>query len=63
MIDLWADWCTRYPICSIEDGLGEEDNTSVGFPSGTIFKWMEEGMIEKTIDVNTEETEVEINYC
>jgi len=25
MIDLWADWCTRYPICSIEDGLGEED--------------------------------------
>jgi enolase len=25
MIDLWADWCTRYPIRSIEDGLGEED--------------------------------------
>lgn len=25
LIDLWADWCARYPICSIEDGLGEED--------------------------------------
>lgn len=25
MIDIWADWCNRYPICSIEDGLGEED--------------------------------------
>ncbi len=25
MIDLWADWCERYPICSIEDGLGEDD--------------------------------------
>jgi enolase len=25
MIDIWADWCSRYPICSIEDGLGEDD--------------------------------------
>jgi enolase len=25
MIDLWADWCDRYPIRSLEDGLGEED--------------------------------------
>jgi len=25
MIDLWADWCSRYPIRSIEDGLGEDD--------------------------------------
>lgn len=25
MIDLWEDWCSRYPIRSIEDGLGEED--------------------------------------
>lgn len=25
MIDLWADWCKRYPIKSIEDGLGEDD--------------------------------------
>ncbi|MHC4419914.1 MAG: phosphopyruvate hydratase [Planctomycetota bacterium] len=25
MIDLWVDWCDRYPIRSIEDGLGEED--------------------------------------
>ena len=25
MIDIWADWCNRYPIRSIEDGLGEED--------------------------------------
>jgi len=25
MVDLWADWCTRYPISSIEDGLGEDD--------------------------------------
>jgi enolase len=25
MIDLWADWCARYPIRSIEDGLAEDD--------------------------------------
>jgi enolase len=25
MIDLWADWCDRYPVRSIEDGLGEDD--------------------------------------
>ena len=25
MIDLWSDWCERYPIRSIEDGLGEND--------------------------------------
>lgn len=25
MIDLWADWCSRYPIHSIEDGLAEND--------------------------------------
>ncbi len=25
LIDLWADWVARYPIVSIEDGLGEED--------------------------------------
>ena len=25
MIDFWADWCARYPILSIEDGLGESD--------------------------------------
>ena len=25
MIDLWSDWCGRYPIRSIEDGLGEDD--------------------------------------
>src|SRR5262245_2644847 len=25
MIDLWADWCSRYPIRSIEDGLAEAD--------------------------------------
>jgi enolase len=25
MIDLWADWCSRYPIRSIEDGLAEGD--------------------------------------
>ena len=25
MIDLWADWCERYPIRSIEDGLAEDD--------------------------------------
>jgi enolase len=25
LIDLWADWIARYPIVSIEDGLGEED--------------------------------------
>ncbi len=25
MIDLWADWCSRYSIRSIEDGLAEDD--------------------------------------
>lgn len=25
IIDLWADWCRRYPICSLEDGLAEDD--------------------------------------
>ena len=25
LIDLWADWATRYPIISIEDGLAEDD--------------------------------------
>jgi enolase len=25
MIGFWADWCARYPIVSIEDGLGESD--------------------------------------
>jgi enolase len=25
VIDLWADWCRKYPIRSIEDGLGEHD--------------------------------------
>jgi len=25
MIDIWTDWCRRYPIRSIEDGLGEDD--------------------------------------
>jgi enolase len=27
MIDLWKDWCSRWPIRSIEDGLGEDDWT------------------------------------
>ena len=25
MIEFWAEWCARYPIVSIEDGLGESD--------------------------------------
>ncbi len=25
MIAFWADWCARYPIVSIEDGLAEQD--------------------------------------
>jgi enolase 1/2/3 len=25
MVDLWAEWCGRYPIVSIEDGLAEDD--------------------------------------
>jgi enolase len=25
MIDLWADWCDKWPIFSIEDGLAEDD--------------------------------------
>jgi enolase len=25
MVDFWADWCDRFPIVSIEDGMDEED--------------------------------------
>ncbi|MBX3424091.1 MAG: phosphopyruvate hydratase [Pirellulales bacterium] len=25
MVDLWAEWCAKYPICSIEDGCAEDD--------------------------------------
>ncbi|HSP56408.1 MAG TPA: phosphopyruvate hydratase, partial [Dehalococcoidia bacterium] len=25
LVDLWADWCRRFPIVSIEDGMAEED--------------------------------------
>jgi len=25
MIDIWCDWCAKYPIRSIEDGLAEDD--------------------------------------
>jgi enolase len=25
MVDLWASWCERYPIVSVEDGLAEDD--------------------------------------
>lgn len=25
LVDMWADWCKRYPIVSIEDGCDEED--------------------------------------
>jgi enolase len=25
MVDYWADWCSKYPIISIEDGLAEDD--------------------------------------
>jgi len=25
MVALWADWATRFPIISLEDGMGEED--------------------------------------
>jgi enolase len=25
MVDFYADWCERYPIASIEDGLAEDD--------------------------------------
>ena len=25
MVDFWADWCQKYPIISIEDGMAEED--------------------------------------
>ena len=25
MIQIWSEWCDKYPICSIEDGLAEND--------------------------------------
>lgn len=27
MVDYWSDWCQKYPIVSIEDGLAEDDWT------------------------------------
>jgi enolase len=27
MVNYWADWCKKYPIISIEDGLAEDDWT------------------------------------
>jgi enolase len=27
MVDFWVDWCKKYPIISIEDGLAEDDWT------------------------------------
>lgn len=26
MADMWADWCERYPVVSLEDGCGETDH-------------------------------------
>ncbi|MGB0385248.1 MAG: phosphopyruvate hydratase [Ardenticatenaceae bacterium] len=25
LVDLWADWCEKYPIITVEDGLAEDD--------------------------------------
>jgi enolase len=25
LVDLWEDWCRRYPIISLEDGMAQED--------------------------------------
>jgi enolase len=25
LVDLWADWCRKYPVVSIEDGMAQED--------------------------------------
>ena len=25
MVDLWADWASRFPIISLEDGMAEDD--------------------------------------
>lgn len=25
LVDLWADWCNRFPIISLEDGMAEDD--------------------------------------
>ena len=25
MVDLWEEWCNKYPIISIEDGMSEDD--------------------------------------
>ena len=27
MVDFWADWCDKYPIISLEDGMAEQDWT------------------------------------
>lgn len=38
MIQYWADWCNRYPIVSIEDGLDEDDWTGWKKLSDTLGK-------------------------
>jgi enolase len=25
LVEFWTEWCAKYPICSIEDGLAEDD--------------------------------------
>ena len=32
MVEFWSDWCARYPIISIEDGLGRERLGELGAP-------------------------------
>jgi enolase len=38
MVDFWADWCRKYPIFSIEDGLHEDDWKSWGLMTKTLGK-------------------------
>ncbi len=38
MVEFWADWCRKYPIFSIEDGLHEDDWKSWGLMTKTLGK-------------------------
>jgi enolase len=38
MVDFWAEWCRKYPIFSIEDGLHEDDWKSWGLMTKTLGK-------------------------
>ena len=48
MIDMWEDFCNKYPIISIEDGLGEDDWE--GAANAVLIKVNQIGTLTETLD-------------